>query len=416
MIKKIRVGQLSLGMHVHEFCGSWMDHPFWRSKFTVRTDAELSRIVSGGVFEVWINTEKGLDVEGEAEGNVAVSREDVDREVERELELFATMPGLLEPIVTSANAMGRAAALVRCSVPQIASMFGEARLGKLVDVRGCEALVEQISQSVLGDPGALISVARLKRHDEYTYMHSIAVCALMVALGRQLGLRGDLLKQAGLAGMLHDLGKALMPLGVLNKPGKLTDAEFEVMKTHPQRGHALLQDGGGAGPVVLDVCLHHHEKFDGTGYPHGLAGDKISLVAKMGAVCDVYDAITSVRPYKTGWDPGEALRRMAQWKGHFDQGVFQAFVKTVGIYPVGSLVKLESGRLAVVTEQSPQSLLTPRVKVFYSTKSRQRIEPHELNLANRLASQDRVVGCESPEDWDFKDLDQLWGAPPAQSR
>jgi HD-GYP domain-containing protein (c-di-GMP phosphodiesterase class II) len=408
MIKKIRSEQLRIGMHVHEFCGSWMDHPFWRSKFIVRTEAELKRIVTGGVSELWIDTAKGLDVE---EGAPGVSREEVAREVEEKLTHFATMPGLLEPLAEAPqDAMGKAAALVRHSVPKIASLFNEARMGRALDVGGCGALVDEISNSVLADPGALISVARIKTHDEYTYMHSVAVCALMVALGRQLGLKPDLLKRVGLAGMLHDVGKAVMPLGVLNKPGKLTDEEFAIMKTHPERGHALLVEGKGAGPVVLDVCLHHHEKFDGSGYPHALAGDKISLVAKMGAVCDVYDAITSMRPYKVGWDPGEALRRMTQWKGHFDPTVFQAFVKTVGIYPIGSLVRLHSGRLGVVTQQNPQALLAPKVKVFYNTHVKKRIEPHEINLANRLTN-DKVIGCESPEDWPFTDLDQLWGAP-----
>lgn len=408
MIKKIRSEQLRIGMHVHEFCGSWMDHPFWRSKFTVRTEAELKRIVTGGVSELWIDTSKGLDVEQGAPG---VSQEEVAREVEARLTHFATMPGLLEPLSEAPqDAMGKAAALVRHSVPKIASLFNEARMGRALDVGGCGSLVDEISNSVLADPGALISVARIKTHDEYTYMHSVAVCALMVALGRQLGLKPELLKRVGLAGMLHDVGKAVMPLGVLNKPGKLTDEEFAIMKTHPERGHALLVEGKGAGPVVLDVCLHHHEKFDGSGYPHGLAGDKISLVAKMGAVCDVYDAITSVRPYKLGWDPGEALRRMTQWKGHFDATVFQAFVKTVGIYPIGSLVRLQTGRLAVVTQQNPQALLAPKVRVFYNTHAKKRIEPHEINLANRLTN-DKVIGCESPEDWPFTDLDQLWGAP-----
>lgn len=407
MIKKIRSSELRVGMHVHEFCGSWMDHPFWRSKFTVRNAAQLQRIVGGGVAELWIDTAKGLDLAGDS----AIDRQKVDEEVERQLASLATRPAPLDlQLPRQDHRMGQAAALVRRSVPQIASMFNEARMGKAVDAQGCEALLDEIAQSVADEPGALISVARLKRHDDYTYMHSVAVCGLMLALGRQMGLNDNLLRRAGMAGMLHDLGKAMVPLSVLNKPGKLTEAEFAIMKSHPEQGHALLQRGKGAGPVVLDVCLHHHEKFDGTGYPHGLAGDKISLMARMGTVCDVYDAITSVRPYNKGWDPGEALRRMAQWKGHFDPDVFQAFVQTVGIYPVGSLVKLHSGQLAVVTGQNPDALLTPKVKVFYSGQAGRRIEPYALDLSSRSAH-DKVLNCESPEDWNFKDLDRLWSEP-----
>jgi len=182
------------------------------------------------------------------------------------------------------------------------------------------------------------------------------------------------------------------------------------MRTHPARGHAMLVEGGTASAAVLDVCLHHHEKVDGSGYPQRLKGEQISLIAKMGAVCDVYDAITSERPYKSAWDPGEALRKMAQWKGHFDTAVFQAFVKTVGIYPVGSLVRLQSGKLAVVAEQSTHSLLKPKVKVFFSTKSNMRILPELVDLGGPWC-QDKVISCEDPEKWPFNDLEQLWGAP-----
>lgn len=415
MLKTIRVEQLRIGMHIDEFCGSWISHPFWRSKFTLSTEDERRQILAAGIAEVRIDTRKGLDVADAPVANDGKAGTPVPLDPDPPSSVaaataLAAPEGGRKGLVCRTDALDRAAALYRRTVPKMASLFAQARLGRAVDAASCESLVDDISESVLRNPGALISVARLKRRDEYTYMHSVAVCALMVSLGRELQLQGDDLRQAGLAGMLHDLGKAMMPIEVLNKPGKLTDAEFNLMKTHPASGHALLLEGGGAGPIVLDVCLHHHEKIDGSGYPFGLAGERISLFAKMGAVCDVYDAITSERPYKSGWNPAESLRRMAQWKSHFDPQVFNAFVKTVGIYPVGSLVRLQSGRLAVVTDQDSGSLLKPTVKAFFSTKSNMRIEPIEIDLADPRC-QDKIAACESTQDWDFKDLDALWGAP-----
>lgn len=305
----------------------------------------------------------------------------------------------------------QAAAICNRGKQAVQSMFKEARLGNAVDAEACLPLVEEISSSVLRNPGAMVSLARLKTQDEYSYMHSVAVCALMVALGREIGMNEDECRSAGLAGLLHDLGKAVMPLEVLNKPGKLTDEEFTVMRSHPERGHALLLEGRGAHAEVLDVCLHHHERIDGTGYPHKLSGDAISRIAKMGAICDVYDAITSNRPYKQGWDPAESIARMASWKGHFDPALFRSFVKSLGIYPVGSLVRLESGRLAVVTEQNPATLTAPQVKIFFSTKSNMPVPTQRLDLSTGA---DRIVGRESPATWGFKHLDALWteGAVP----
>jgi len=131
------------------------------------------------------------------------------------------------------------------------------------------------------------------------------------------------------------------------------------------------------------------------------------LLAKMGAVCDVYDAVTSNRPYKSGWDPAESIRRMAEWQGHFDPAVFQAFVKSLGIYPVGSLVRMESGKLAIVIEQHPKSLVTPIVKAFFSTKSRCQIMPEILDLSNARC-QDKIVARESADKWGLIHLDDLW--------
>jgi HD-GYP domain-containing protein (c-di-GMP phosphodiesterase class II) len=228
----------------------------------------------------------------------------------------------------------------------------------------------------------------------------------MIALGKQLGLAGGDLKEVGLAGLLHDVGKMMIPDEVLNKPGKLTDEEFEIIKGHPLKGWEILQGSPDITATALDVCLHHHERMDGKGYPDKLAGDKLTLFARMGTICDVYDALTSNRCYKNGWEPADTIRKMAEWKvGHFDERVFQAFVKTIGIYPSGALVRLKSGRLAIVLEQTEKSLLMPIVKVFFSTKSNEPILPEIIDLSR---SQESIASAEDPTKWGF-DLKQIAG-------
>jgi HD-GYP domain-containing protein (c-di-GMP phosphodiesterase class II) len=238
-------------------------------------------------------------------------------------------------------------------------------------------------------------------------MHSVAVCALMVGLGRSLGLDDAACREAGLAGLLHDLGKTAIPLDILNKPGRLSEEEFAQVREHPRHGHEMLRRGDNVSDNVADVCLHHHEKFDGTGYPDRLAGDAISLLSRMGAVCDVYDAITSNRPYKAGWDPSESVARMLEWHGHFDPTVLSAFVKLLGIYPVGTLVRLGSGHLAIVVEQNPDTLTKPVVKAFFSLKTNARIPPERIDLS-RASIKDAIKGRESRDQWQFEDLERIW--------
>jgi HD-GYP domain-containing protein (c-di-GMP phosphodiesterase class II) len=404
MLKRISVRQLTVGMHIKEFCGSWMEHPFIRASFVLSNAKDLNVILASSIKEVWIDSSKGLDVPASVP---VVSEKQAEIEIDAALEQVA-LGGRRAVRLSIEHEMERAALICSHSKQAMVSMFEEVRMGNSVDVGGARDLVEEISDSVMRNPSALISLARLKTVDDYTYLHSVAVCAMMVVLAKQLGLDEAKTRLAGLAGLMHDLGKAAMPPTVLNKPGKLTAAEFEIMKSHPVKGHAMLLMSDNFDADTLDVCLHHHEKIDGSGYPEGLKGDAISLMAKMGAVCDVYDATTSNRPYKTGWDPAEALRKMAEWSnGHFDQKVFQAFVKSMGIYPVGSLVLMNTGRIGVVTEQAAASLVMPRVKVFYSTKSNMRIAPELVDLSSR-GTTERIIGREDPEKWGFPDLDQLW--------
>ena len=410
MLKKISVQQLTTGMYLKEFCGSWMEHPFWRTSFVLKDPKDVQAVMASNIKEVWIDVSKGIDA---APGTVAVTPEQVEVKIQKELtEANQTLsepvlPKHIEPVPIHVE-FSRANDICQQSRKAVISMFQEARMGNAINAQGAQKMVDEISESVARNTSALISLARLKTADDYTYMHSVAVCAMMIALSRQLGLSEAQTRSAGLAGLLHDLGKAVMPPGILNKPGKLTDEEFAIMRAHPVEGHKMLLMVGDMDPMAMDVCLHHHEKVDGSGYPKGLKDKEITLFAKMGAVCDVYDAITSNRPYKAGWDPAESLRKMAEWcEGHFDRAVFQAFVKSLGIYPIGSLVRLASGKIAVVIEQTNKSLITPRVKAFYSVKSELRITPEIVDLSSAQAN-DKIVGREDPGQWNFPDLNELW--------
>ncbi len=401
-----------MGMYIHELKGPWMEHPFWRTKFVLKDPADLQKLQLSTLKEVVIDISLGLDVR-EVQTEEAHAPSDKEMAL-LELEGPAGLDDVWSPeppekpsqqATTLEAEREQAARVIASSRKAISSMFQDLRMGKAIEASAVMPIVDEISASVLRNTHALISLVRLKTVDDYTYMHSVAVCALMTALAKELKLSEDEVKQASLAGLMHDLGKAGIPLRILNKPGALTDNEFDVIRGHPKLGYDMLLQSNVTDPVTLDVCLHHHEKVDGSGYPDRLVGDQISVFAKMGAICDVYDAVTSTRAYKPAWEPGIALKRMASWTGHFDPVIFKAFVKSLGIYPIGTVVILKSGRLAVVTKQSPDSLLRPVVKAFFSTKSKMHIPVIELDLSKGM---DEIIGNESPATWGVGNIDHLW--------
>lgn len=391
MILQIQIHELRTGMYVHKLEVFWLKHSLVHNDMLLTTQQQIDSIAESGIKEVWIDLNKGR---GPDSANA-------------DEKLPAAPP---QPVSMHAE-IEQAQAICLNAKGQVMDMFSDARLGRTIDTGGTLPLVDEIGGSISRHPAALLSVVRLKTHDDYTYLHSVAVCALMISLARQLNLDEHQVRRAGTCGLLHDVGKAGISLDILNKPGKLTDDEFTIMKQHPVIGEALMRRSGGD-PDLLDVVLHHHEKMNGTGYPDRLKGKNISLLARMAAVCDVYDAVTSNRPYKQGWNPASAMHQMASWEGHFDRKILYAFVKAVGIYPVGSIVRLASGRVAVVAEPGAESLLKPKVCVFFSLVTNQSLPPQMLDLANRYCW-DSINGPEESTCWNGIDLNALWMRPVA---
>jgi HD-GYP domain-containing protein (c-di-GMP phosphodiesterase class II) len=396
MLKKIPASEIKIGMFVHDFNCNWVGHPFARNRLMVSSDEDIQKVLASGIHDVIIDTDKGRDADH------APTVEQARQIMERELVEVATRPLETRKQVNVAEELERAALVRGHATRAVRTVMRDVRLGKAIEINQIQAVVQDIVESVLRNPGALTSLLRIKGKDDYTFLHSVSMCTLMVAFCHTVGMTPEEIRQAGIGGLLHDTGKALVPDAILNKPGKLTEAEFAVIKGHPRAGFEILSSMGNIGQIPLDITLHHHERMDGSGYPHRLPADKISNMAKMAAVVDVYDAITSDRAYGKGMPAAEALRKLYEWSSsQFEPATVQSFVRCIGIYPVGSLVLLQSGRLAVVTEAHESNLLTPKVNVFYNTKSGVYIKAAEVDLSRPVGSggADRIERHETPEKW-----------------
>jgi len=395
-IKLIDVNQLRPGMYVHDVNCSWMDHPFATKNFMVKDAKRVSDIKSLGVHDLYIDISRGMDVVGEAR-NQDDLRHDVDQQmsaIANEMQAEPQRSSLTQEVERARQLHGEANRIVR-------NMVQDIRLGKQIEMEQIEPLVENMIDSIFRNQDALLPLVRLKDHDNYTFQHSVSVSALLVSFARGLKMERSIIKELAIGGLLHDVGKAKVPDEILNKPAKLTDAEFAKMKSHVVQSILILQNTPGISQIALDVAGQHHERFDGTGYPNKLKGDEISLYGRMGAIVDVYDAITSDRCYHKGMAPTAALGRLLEWsKYHFDPTLVRAYVKSVGIYPTGSLVRLESGRLGVVIEQHENKMMQPKLRVIFHAEHQRYLTPEVLDLA-WPGCQDKITGHEEYDAWNI---------------
>ncbi|KQM31010.1 hypothetical protein ASF03_18715 [Rhizobium sp. Leaf68] len=298
MLKRIKPDEIHLGMFIEAIDGNWKGQRFWRSRFLLASPEEADALRASRVEWVVINTEKGTDV------------------------AFADVKARCP----SAEAqLTRALKTVEQSKPLIKSIFEDARDGNSLPIDVAMQVVDDIEACMRDSSQALIQVTRLKARDEYTFLHSIAVAALMIHFGRSIKMTDATVKELALGGLLHDVGKMKIPPEILQKSGPLTDAEMITVRQHPQNSFEILSRHGNISEAVLDICLHHHERTDGKGYRDGLLGEEIRPQVRIASICDVYDALTSRRAYKKAWTSDDAVKFMLKQEGQFDRVLLRNF-------------------------------------------------------------------------------------------
>ncbi len=373
LLKKISSNQLKLGMFIHELHCSWMAHPFVRNQFELTDAKDIAKVIKAGISQVTIDTTKGLDVERESPSPAPVTPRLAAQKPQQ--------PGKKSSAKADIEQRLQASKKLVASASQIAKkILGDVSCGQDVDMEATEATVTQITQMIDKDPHTLVGVSRIKTKDEYTFMHCVSVCALMTAFAQYLGYSKKEIDEISTGALLHDIGKALTPLEILNKPGKLTEEEFVIMKQHAVTRETELLANCGLSEKALDVVSMHHERPDGRGYPLGLKDDELTEVGKMSAIVDIYDALTSVRVYKSAWEPSEALKNMLSWcPQQLDMELTQKFIKMLGVYPVGSLVLLKSGLVGIVIGPG-EKMLRPVLKIIYNANAQCYVEVRKMDL------------------------------------
>jgi len=402
MLKKIAVTDLEPGMYVANITQSGVSLHQHEKEGRVKDEATVQALIKRGVKELYIDTQQGKD------SQKAIPLEESEAELDSQLETLVEDPKTEPPAKHSTfdQEFEKASKMHNEALGLVSLALDAAKNGEAIDIAPFENMADNFMDSVVRNQNALACLSRIRDKDTYLMEHSVNVAVLMSILGKYLKLERSYLHHCVTGALLHDIGKILIPDTILHKPGKLTNEEFAIMKRHALYSQKILEKNRGFPQAAINVAGQHHERLDGKGYPAGLAGDEVSQEGRMASVVDVYDAITADRVYHQGMTPSTALKRMLEWSGpHLDATYVQAFIKAMGIYPVGSLVALESGMAAIVMEENEDSL-KPTVKVIYNLKTSMFSKVTRLNLS-RSDVNDRIVKPIDPEDHGIRVRDFL---------
>ena len=412
MLKRIDAADVQLGMFIHKLEGSWFKHPFWKSRFLLDDEDTLQSLRGSDVTGIVIDTAKGADVlpARPRAGRNGKGAAPLARPAGRAMR---AMPGGRPPFDLRSTAragmareFGHAGTIADRGRKLVGQVFLEMRLGKSIKTRNVEPVIEEIFASVQRNPHAFNGLMRCKRDNEYIYRHAIAMSALMISLARTMKFSPEQIRIAGMAGLLMDVGIGHLPVDLTQLGGDYRNLDPAILEQHVPLGHEFLRAGGGIPDEVLAVARNHHERIDGTGYPRGVKGPEIDTLSRMAAICDFYDSLVSDTAEGTGMNPASALQQMAVMTGWFDRAILKSFIETMGMHPIGSVVRLCSGRLAMVVDQDPADCSRPRVRCFYSTRSGRFVQPTDIELAH-CYGEDEIEAVADPADYGIDDFAKL---------
>ncbi len=361
LLQSVDIDDVKVGMYIHDVYERDGMMLVSEGRLIVNTE-QINELRQRGVKRVRIDTDKSSVKKKEVPGK-KVAKDDKQREEEYYKEL--------ENAVTIHHE----------GVIRVSEVLHAIRSGQPFSLSIIKSAARDIVESLLKNPDALISLSQLKGYDDYTYVHSVNVAILLASLALAMGYPEERLIELGMGGLLHDIGKMRVPEKILNKPGKLTDTEFAIIKRHPEFGIETILDMRGISDITRKIVLQHHERYNGKGYPLGLKGERIHEVGLMSAVADVYDALTSDRVYKAAWTPQKALALI--FKGcdtEYSRRIVELFTKHMGVYPVGSFVKLSNGELGVVIRIDREKLLRPVVLVLFDKNGTRLRVPKKIDL------------------------------------
>jgi len=386
---KVFAEDLKKEMYVSELDIPWIESPFLFQGFPLSNDEEIQQVQATCKY-VYVDTEKTpFEVKPNLSTITPVAQKPLKQRKTASLNSDFTNTVILkksnfdkstftENLVNARKARDKTRSYID-------TMLAEAKMGRVVDTKIAKDLVAELASNIASSLDASMWLTQLKNKDEYTAIHSLNVCVLSLTFGRALKLPQDDLEELGLGALLHDIGKMRVPLKVLNKPGKLTADEFEIMKSHPGMGYELLRTEENISQEVLNIVRNHHERLNGSGYPDKLTESSITYFTKIVTITDVYDAITSDRVYHDGMTPHDAMQRLYEWMpDNFDKDLIQQFIRTLGIYPIGSAVELKTGHIGLVVKLNEGHRLKPVVMLIMNREREYYPRRKLVNLASSI--------------------------------